>query len=181
MTKIKGYIQLLKQYNEHTNIYAKSAYNKLEFHIQDSINLAGIIQNKAHTVVDFGSGSGLPSLIIAIQNPKNKVIAIESKSRKRNFLEQVKLELDLDNFEVFEGDISNFIRKKNTAAHFCTAKAFAKIPVVQKYFNKLNKTHTPKLLIPISQNQKSTLEEGASKAHFLEKTVKGTAFSYYVA
>ena len=82
MNKIEKYIKLLKEYNEHTNIYSKNAYDKLNFHIEDSQEIAKIIKNTKQTIIDIGSGSGLPSIIIAIENPNNKVIAVESKSRK---------------------------------------------------------------------------------------------------
>jgi 16S rRNA (guanine527-N7)-methyltransferase len=82
---IDRYIALLKEYNEHTNIYSKKAYDKLDFHIQDCITLANLIGNQTISVVDFGSGSGLPSIIIAISNPNNQVVAVESKSRKSVF------------------------------------------------------------------------------------------------
>ena len=68
---IKAYITLLKEYNQTTNIYSKTAYNKLEFLIEDCNQLAKLITNTNQHVLDIGSGSGLPSVIIAIVNNKN--------------------------------------------------------------------------------------------------------------
>ena len=88
--KIKTYCEALKVYNQTTNIYSKNAYDKLPFHIQDGVTLATLIGNNKKRVLDIGSGSGLPAVIIAIINPKNHVTAVESKSRKTIFLDQIK-------------------------------------------------------------------------------------------
>ena len=98
--KVKRYIELLKEYNEKVNIYSKKAYDKLDFHIQDCINIAKLIGNEKIKVMDVGSGAGLPAVIMAILNHKNEVTAVESKSRKTNFLEIVKKELALDNLVI---------------------------------------------------------------------------------
>ena len=37
------FIEALKSYNEGVNIYSKSAYDRLDFHIQDSLILASLI------------------------------------------------------------------------------------------------------------------------------------------
>ena len=44
--KIEQYIKLLKKYNETTNIYSKNAYDHLNFHIKDCINVANLIKNE---------------------------------------------------------------------------------------------------------------------------------------
>ncbi len=53
--------QLLKKFNMVTNIYSEKAYDKLDFHVRDSINMANIIGNSATNVIDLGSGSGFPA------------------------------------------------------------------------------------------------------------------------
>ena len=41
--KVQQYIDLLKEYNETTNIYSKKSYDILDYHIADSLNLAELI------------------------------------------------------------------------------------------------------------------------------------------
>lgn len=149
---IEKYIAIFKKYNETTNIYSKNAYDKLPFHIKDSQIVANIIGNDACSVVDMGSGSGLPAVIIAICNPNNKVVAIESKNRKRKFLHLAKNELRLSNLFIHEGDIQSYLSKNREKIDFFTAKAFAPLPKIEKILNV--KRNTPyKLIIPYSSDQ----------------------------
>lgn len=156
--QIDAYITLLKTYNETTNIYSKLAYDKLDFHINDCINIAELCQNKKQTITDFGSGSGLPSIIISILCTESKVIAIESKSRKTKFLEWVKNELHLHNLEVVNQNIHEWIHHHSPKSDIITSKAFASIekalPIAKKIATK-NATY----ITPISLNQLAELKK----------------------
>ncbi|MBT5988097.1 16S rRNA (guanine(527)-N(7))-methyltransferase RsmG [bacterium] len=152
--KIKRYIELLKEYNEKVNIYSKKAYDKLDFHIQDCINIAKLIGNKKIKVMDVGSGAGLPAVIMAILNHKNEVTAVESKSRKTNFLEIVKKELALDNLMILNKDINTL---KGQEVEVFTAKAFAKPMDAIRIIGSIAPKKT-KLIIPISEKQAVEIE-----------------------
>ena len=106
--QINNYISLLKAYNEHTNVYSKKAYDHLPFHIADCKMLAGLIGGDCD-ILDMGSGSGLPSIILAICKPSCTVTAVESKSRKTKFLDQIKDDLELHNLTVVNSDIHEYI------------------------------------------------------------------------
>jgi len=148
---IKAYITLLKEYNQTTNIYSKTAYNKLEFHIEDCIQLAKLITNTNQHVLDIGSGSGLPSVIIAIVNNKNKITAIDSKSRKTKFLDLIKEKLSLNNLTIIQDDINHYV-KTNPEIDIVTNKAFAPLEKTLKILKGLKKA--PQVLFtPISLNQ----------------------------
>ena len=172
---INRYIELLKEYNETTNIYSKSAYDKLDFHIQDCITLASLIGNPT-TLVDMGSGSGLPSVILAIMHPKCKVIAVESKGRKAAFLNLVKSDLELSNFEVIQEDINQVMRTHKLKPHIITAKAFAPY---DKAIEIASKIAAPgcELWIPISQVQHEALS-AIPKPGFKLVKVEDTGFFY---
>jgi 16S rRNA (guanine(527)-N(7))-methyltransferase RsmG len=150
---IEAYIKLLKKYNETTNIYSKKSYDKLPFHIEDSVNIANMITDDKLTVVDIGSGSGFPSVITAICNKNNKVYAVESKSRKCEFLRLCKHELALENYEIINMDVNEFLNKqKKGFADFFTAKAFGPMQKTEKIFVQTKKPGA-KLIIPISKQQ----------------------------
>tara|TARA_B100000427_G_scaffold274781_1_gene243072 strand:+ start:9953 stop:10486 length:534 start_codon:yes stop_codon:yes gene_type:complete len=164
-SKLKNYITLLKAYNEQTNIYSKKAYNLLDFHINDCITLATIITNQPLTIFDFGSGSGLPAIPLAILNDKNVVYAIESKSRKTEFLVQAKQKLNLKNITIITKNIFEWNPPKNP--NIITAKAFANLSKIETITKKLNITHC-KLLIPISKKQKDSYQTNKTIS-FIEK------------
>lgn len=161
---IDEYVRLLKAFNEHTNVYSASAYERLPFHIEDGVVLAGLIGNTPLTVVDIGSGSGLPSVIIAICNPLNRVKAVESKMRKCRFLELVKKELGLDNYEVINKDIHELARSGEVSPDVVTAKAFGPVEKVERIVGLFGKRKI-KVFVPISRAQADMI----SSRHLLEK------------
>lgn len=153
--KILQYIKLLKDFNEHTNIYSKAAYEFLDFHIQDSINIAKIVKDRSF-VVDMGSGSGFPSVITAILNPDKRVEAVESRSRKCRFLLEVKKNLSLDNYNVNCLDIKAYIHQTNGITAF-TAKAFADISKIKKIIRRYSGSQAL-LVVPVSLKQYEVLQ-----------------------
>ena len=143
--QLDAYIQALK--DETTNIYSKKAYDALDFHCRDCITLASIIGNTTKKILDIGSGCGFPAVIIALMNPNNSVIAVESKSRKTQFLHRVKTLLDLSNLSICTQDIHTW----RGSADIITAKAFKPIPQVLKCAQHIKKAQYG--YIPISQTQ----------------------------
>ncbi len=172
---IGHYIALLKEFNETTNIYSKSAYDKLDFHIQDCMTLASLI-GKPHRIMDMGSGSGLPSVILAILHPHCSVIAVESKSRKTAFLQLAKMELGLTNYEIIQEDIHQAIRTRPLSPQIITSKAFAPY---DKAIDIASKISSPgcELWIPISQVQYHALSAIPNSGFKLVK-VEDTGFFY---
>ncbi|MDA1353353.1 MAG: class I SAM-dependent methyltransferase [bacterium] len=176
---IENYVSILKKYNETTNIYSRSAYDRLAFHIKDSQIIANLIGNQQQRVVDMGSGSGLPSIVIAICNPTSTVIAVESKNRKRLFLHLAKKELRLTNFHVHEGDVQSYLaqsKEKKEKIDIYTAKAFAPLYKIEKILNTMRKT-AYKLIVPYSVDQvkdhdkdheiHTQIDENDMKYHYL--------------
>ena len=92
--RVEAYVRELLRYNERTNVYSKSAYRHLPFHVQDSVvlgqQLAAATATEGGGVLDLGSGSGLPSVVLACVLPEQPVYAVESKSRKTRFLTQAR-------------------------------------------------------------------------------------------
>jgi len=58
------------------------------------------------TVLDFGTGGGIPGIPLAIFRPDIKVCLNDINSKKVIFLKKCKFELELKNVEVFEGDFN---------------------------------------------------------------------------
>ena len=176
--KISHFKQCLFEYNESTNIYSKKSYDMLDYHIQDSLNLAKLIEpSSIH--VDMGSGSGLPGVIIAIASTA-KVICIESKSKKRLFLNYVKEALDLNNLEIFDGDVQLFSKcYSGPKIESFSAKAFAKTPKLLMYlsmFRKHQYLKTAKCWVPISKSQSDVLKQFDD---IVSMTNKNSDFLYF--
>lgn len=151
-SKIRDYATLLKEQNEVVNLYSKKSYDKLDFHIQDCVNIAEMITNHTCEVVDLGSGAGLPSAIIAIMNPLNSVTAMESTQKKARFLEHIKEKLELSNLTILNVDINAYLKTHPIKANYITAKAFAPYEKVIKISEKIALPYA-QLIIPISNRQ----------------------------
>lgn len=65
-----------------------------ERHLLNCALLAPLVPQSA-TVVDLGSGAGLPGLVLAIARPDLEVCLVEPMARRVAFLEEVREELDL--------------------------------------------------------------------------------------
>lgn len=162
---IETYISLLKTYNETTNIYSKSAYDKLEFHINDCINIAELCENKEQLITDLGSGSGLPSIILAIFCPLSSIQAVESKNRKTKFLEIVKKELNLINLEIITQNIHEWIHHSKPQADIITSKAFAPIEKALPIAKRIAKKRSL-YITPISYTQREAMTTLPPKTTF---------------
>ena len=75
-------------------------------HILDSLTLAPYI--KGDTLVDVGSGAGLPGLPLAVVRPQLRVQLVESNSRKAAFLRHVVHLLKIDNVAIVHGRVQDW-------------------------------------------------------------------------
>lgn len=69
----------------------------LTHHLLDALSLLPHLGEPA-SVVDLGSGAGLPGLVIAIMRPRITVWSVDKVAKKIAFQQQVRIELGLDNF-----------------------------------------------------------------------------------
>ena len=131
--RVEAYVRELLRYNERTNVYSKSAYEHLPFHVQDSVVLAQHLatqQPSGGSVLDLGSGSGLPSIVLACVMPDRPVFAIESKSRKTRFLKQVSRKLELPLYTPLTQNVKECYAYSVFDVPAVTAKAFKPVPEV---------------------------------------------------
>ena len=153
--RVLGYVEALLSYNERTNVYSKSAYDKLPFHVADSLTLALDIRARTpqRGVLDLGSGSGLPSVIIACVNPHLAVFSVESKSRKTRFLTKAGSILGLDHYKALTQNVNELSRSWVFDVDFVTAKAFKPLPEVGPIARRCILQEAT-LMVPISEAQR---------------------------
>jgi 16S rRNA (guanine527-N7)-methyltransferase len=71
-------------------------------HLMNCAAVAELVP-EACSVIDLGSGAGLPGVVIAMLRPGAKVILLEPMARRAAFLEECVLVLGLDNASVCRG------------------------------------------------------------------------------
>jgi len=97
--RLLQYVALLTKWNRTYNLTAIREPSRLvSHHLLDSVAVLPHLQGAS--VVDVGSGAGLPGIPLAIVQPEWRVALLDSNHKKGAFLRQAVLELKLDNAEI---------------------------------------------------------------------------------
>lgn len=99
--KLNDYLTLLAKWNRVYNLTAiRDPEQMVTHHLLDSLAVLPHIGADVGSLVDVGSGGGLPGLTFAICRPDLQVASVESSQKKAAFQQQVKIELGLANVSV---------------------------------------------------------------------------------
>ena len=104
---LEKYVELLLKWNKSINIISRKTEGDIwQRHILDSAQIMKHLPNKSCAITDFGSGGGLPALVVAILT-NNELHLVESDERKSAFLIQVTSELKLGNVTIHNDRIES--------------------------------------------------------------------------
>ena len=93
------YLAALQKWNAAYNLTAiRDPRDMVIKHVLDSLTVLPHLQTD--TLLDVGTGAGLPGLILAIAKPELQVDLLDSNSKKTRFLRQMVAELALKNVRV---------------------------------------------------------------------------------
>lgn len=100
--RLQRYLALLLEANERFNLTAiRDAGEAWTRHVQDSLTLVPfIVSAEAKTLIDVGSGGGLPGIPLAIALPNVQVTLLEATGKKAAFLRETAAALELANVRV---------------------------------------------------------------------------------
>jgi 16S rRNA (guanine527-N7)-methyltransferase len=130
------YVALLLKWNAAINLIGPATESDIwKRHIEDSLQLVSLIPSKASTLVDLGSGGGLPGIVIAIAKPELRVTLIEQDQRKAAFLNEAKARLGLDNIAIIVADIAS----QSGTYDVVTARALASLDMLLGMAHRLLK------------------------------------------
>lgn len=105
--KLLSYLELLQKWNKVYNLTAvRDPQEMVTLHLLDSLSVLPYV--KAQSLLDVGSGAGLPGIVLAICRPQLQVTTIDTVQKKAIFMRQVKGELGLENLEVVHARVENF-------------------------------------------------------------------------
>ncbi|MEX8494434.1 16S rRNA (guanine(527)-N(7))-methyltransferase RsmG [Sphaerotilus sp.] len=128
--RLLGYLDLLQRWNKVYNLTAlRDPAQMLTHHLLDS--LAVIAPMRRHTggaavsVMDVGSGGGLPGVVIATTQPNATVTCVDTVQKKVTFVRQVAAELRLPNLHTRHTRVEAIT---DTQWPLITARAFASLP-----------------------------------------------------
>ena len=162
--KISKFIDLLLIFNKKYNLISKSTEKEVwNRHILDSAQIINYIDfKKDHILSDFGSGAGLPGVIISIANtnPNFHVKLYEKSPVKRNFLADVQ---KITKFDI-EKNVYDYDLIKSD---YIVCRAFKKLDLI--FDISREKVKNPHKLIIL---------KGKSALNDLKKLPKDQNYSY---
>ena len=83
---IESYLNKLEKTNKNLNLVGSSTLeSSWDRHINDSLQLSNFIPNKKRSIIDLGTGAGLPGLILSIYGYSN-IFLVDYKMKKINFI-----------------------------------------------------------------------------------------------
>ena len=160
---IDSYIHKLKISNQIHNLVGPSTIDVAwDRHINDSLQLSDFILKKNASIIDLGTGPGLPGVILHIFGYTN-ILLIDSKMKKINFIKEFAHE---NSFEI--KTICTRVEKiKNQKFDYIICRAFAPLIKLLDYSRFFTKKNTSLLFL-----------KGRSVMKEIEDAKKSFSFKY---
>jgi len=109
--QLVNYLDLLLKWNKVHNLTAIDNLSEgVKKHLLDSLSVLSFI--KKGTILDVGSGAGLPGIVIALMRDDVAVTSIDSVGKKCRFMEHARLNLGLGNFNVVNDRVEIYETKE---------------------------------------------------------------------
>ena len=122
--QLLDYLALLDKWNRTYRLTAvNDATLAVSHHLLDSLAVLPFVDGA--TLLDVGSGGGMPGIPLAIARPELRVVLLDSNSKKTAFLQQVAIELGLANIAVHCGRVEAYRPAAGFAA--IAARAFGEL------------------------------------------------------
>ena len=123
LAKLIAYVQLLAKWNKAFNLTSvREPQEMISRHILDSLAIQPYLSGVS--LLDVGTGAGLPGIPLAIVKPEMVITLLDSNSKKTRFLQQAKAELALENVTVIHSRVEQADLPK---FDLVTARAFSTI------------------------------------------------------
>lgn len=124
LEKLNRYKTLIAKYHKSLDLVSDVALASLDRLVEVALSYSQVIEGQAtiETVLDVGSGVGLPGIVIAITLPEHHIMLVERRKRRSAFLQIVVSQLGLRNVTLHRGDVQQL---KGQPAPLITAQAVA--------------------------------------------------------
>ena len=122
--KLLAYLALLQKWNKTYNLTAlRDPAQMVNHHLLDSLTLLPYLA-QAESMIDVGSGGGMPAIPAAICRPDLQITMVDANSKKTTFLRQAAIELGLDNIAVSSRRVGRAARRHRYQPRLCRAGGF---------------------------------------------------------
>jgi 16S rRNA (guanine527-N7)-methyltransferase len=125
--RLLAFLNLMQKWNRAYNLTAiRDLPTAVDLHLLDSLTLWPHLHGE--TVLDVGTGAGLPGIPLAITAPEKSFTLLDSNAKKTRFVQQAIIELGLKNVDVITARVEQYrpIRRFDTIL----ARAFASLDAI---------------------------------------------------
>jgi len=105
LEQFDAYYRELVDWNQKINLTAITDYEEMQLkHFLDSLTIALVYKlAKGNSVIDVGTGAGMPGIPLKIAFPDIKLVLLEATAKKVSFLHHITQKLGLDDVEIIVG------------------------------------------------------------------------------
>jgi 16S rRNA (guanine527-N7)-methyltransferase len=122
-TRLIQYLALIEKWNKVHNLTAiRDPQRMLAHHLLDSLAVLPHL-GAAQSMVDVGSGAGLPGIPLAIARPQLSVTLLDSSHKRQAFQQQCKAELGLNNLVTIHSRVEDY--RNDSAFDVVISRAFS--------------------------------------------------------
>ncbi len=138
--QLDSYKALLIKYHKALDLMSAKGLKDIDARFKEAMHFAKAIQQidldvedlslenpdvENKSILDIGSGAGLPAIPLAILLPEHKFMLVERRQRRTSFLTIVKSQLKLNNVTVVNDDVQNInkeaLQQSQTSIKIVTA------------------------------------------------------------
>ena len=156
LESFKKYASLLYHWSGKINLISPGDRSQLATkHLASSLALLPLVKMVPHkTVLDFGSGAGLPGIPLKIALGESEVILVESRRRRAHFLREVIRHLALEKVEVVNARLEDWPGTGESQVEVVVSRAVKQPDEVWSSINPYL-TRYGALIISLAQKQES--------------------------
>jgi 16S rRNA (guanine527-N7)-methyltransferase len=123
-----AYLALLARWNRAYNLTAvRDPLQMVSLHLLDSLSVGPFLFGAS--VLDLGTGAGLPGIPLALLHPERRFWLLDSNGKKTRFVRQAVMDLGLANCEVVQARMEAYRPRRKFAT--IVARALASLSVLK--------------------------------------------------
>jgi 16S rRNA (guanine527-N7)-methyltransferase len=123
--ELLAFISLIEKWNKAYNLTAiKAKQDMVRLHLLDSLTVIPYLEGSS--IIDIGTGAGLPGIPLAICLPHIAFTLLDSNAKKTRFVQQAVLELKLTNVQIIHSRSEEYLPAQMYST--VLTRAFAELP-----------------------------------------------------